>query len=180
MVKPVNIPAIEEATGASWKAWCAFLDEHGGAELDHGAIVETARKMKPISGWWAQSVAVAYEQHIGRRKPGQASDGLFAASVSRTIAGSPKTAFDRWCDFAAGLEQVEGQPIAGSPTTSTTPKRRYWRCTFQDGSRVALSVEAKNEDKVLIAIEHKKLRSEAAIADRKDAWAGLLNACFGA
>ena len=51
MVKPISISAIEEATGASWQAWCAFLDEHGGAELDHGAIVETARKMKPISGW---------------------------------------------------------------------------------------------------------------------------------
>lgn len=87
-IRPVNTQAIEQATGASWQEWCAFLDESGAAQLDHNAIVRKARKFKQISGWWAQSVAVAYEQHIGRRKPGQRSDGLFNASASRTIVGS--------------------------------------------------------------------------------------------
>lgn len=83
MVKPVNTQAIEAATDTSWQEWCGFLEDAGAEALDHNAIVKKAGAFKPISGWWAQSVAVAYEQHIGRHQPGQTSDGLFAASVSR-------------------------------------------------------------------------------------------------
>lgn len=178
VVSPVNTQAIEKATGASWWEWCAFLDGEGAAKLDHGAIVEKACGFRQISGWWAQSVAVAYEQHIGRRKPGQGSDGLFRASVSRTVPLTQHSAFASWCTFAASLNDIDGQTIAGAPTTSTTPKRLYWRCRFEDGGNASVSFEAKGEEKVLIAIEHSKLALEALIADRKRAWAGLLDACF--
>ena len=180
MVKPVNARAIEDATGASWIDWCAFLDKAGAAKLDHNAIVKKTRTFREISGWWAQGVAVAYEQHIGRRKPGQRSDGLFNASVSRTIHMSQQAAFKSWCDFASGLDEIGGQVIAGTPTTSTTPKRQYWRCKFDDGSSASVGFEPKGAEKVLIGIEHQKLGRESLIADRKSAWVGLLKACFTA
>lgn len=178
IVKPVNTQAIEKATGTSWQDWCAFLEENGAADLEHNAIVKKARTFKKISGWWAQGIAVAYEQSIGRRKPGQSSDGLFAASVSRTMALSQQSAFISWCEFVANLNEIDGQIIAEAPTTSTTPKRLYWRCKFEDGSTVAVSFEAKSRGKTLIAIEHRKLKLESFIEDKKRAWAGLLNECF--
>lgn len=177
-VKPINIRAIEKATGTSWEDWHAYLDKMGAADLDHGAIVAKARSHQPISGWWAQSIAVAYEQSIGRRKPGQGADGLFAASVSRTVKAPRQSAFKSWCKFAANLDKVDGQFIDGSPTTTTTPKRLYWRCKFEDESTISMSFEAKGDDKVLIAIEHRKLELEVFMADRKHAWAGLLSDCF--
>ena len=114
MIKPASTRAIEEATGASWQEWCAFLDDQGAAQLDHIAIVRKARTFREISGWWAQGVAVAYEQHIGRRKPGQRSDGLFNASVSRTIKALLEPAYASWCNFAASLSEIDGQPLVPS------------------------------------------------------------------
>jgi hypothetical protein len=178
MIKPASTRAIEEATGASWREWCAFLDDQGGHHLDHKAIVKKARTFKAISGWWAQSVAVAYEQHIGRRKPGQRSDGLFNASVSRTIEASLEPAYASWCSFAASLREIDGQRLAGEAATSTTPIRLYWRCRFEDGSKAVVSFEAKSEGKVLISIEHQKLALETLPAQKKRAWAALLDDGF--
>ncbi|MGI9434534.1 MAG: hypothetical protein ACR2Q4_06875 [Geminicoccaceae bacterium] len=171
IVKPINTKAIEKATGASWKEWCAFLDDAETADMDHNAIVKKARAFKPISGWWAQSVAAAYEQYIGRRKPGQSSDGLFSASISRTLVMAQQPAFESWCTFAANLSKIDKQSIAGPPTTSTTPKRSYWRCKFKDGSNASICFEMKSAEKSVARIEHNRLGKELAIAEKKNAWA---------
>ncbi len=177
-IKPANIRAIEEATGASWPEWCAFLDGQGAAQLDHIAIVKKARIFREISGWWAQGVAVAYEQHIGRRKPGQRSDGLFNVSISKTIKSLPEPAYASWCSFSASLSEIDGQLLAAEPTTSSTPKRYYWRCKFDGGGRAVVSFESKGTERVLIAVEHQKVALETQTAKKKRAWAALLNECF--
>jgi len=180
MVKPASIAVIEAATQISWPDWCAVLQTAGGAALGHNEIVKAACAHAPISGWWGQEVAVAYEQHIGRRLPGQMNDGSFSASVSRTIGQPKATAFAAWRDYAQGLDAVDGEAIAQTPTTSTTPIRHYWRCKFADGSQVSLSVDAKPNGKSLVVIEHRKLGKQADMARMKQAWAGLLAACFSA
>ena len=178
IVKPINTEAIEKATGASWKEWRAFLDDAKAADMDHNDIVKKARTFRSISGWWAQSVAVAYEQSIGRRKPGQSSDGSFSVSLSRTLPMPQHTAFESWCAFAAELNKIDKRTIIGTPTTSTTPKRFYWRCKFDDGSNASMCFEMKNAEKAVARVEHNKLGEEAAIAERKSAWATLLDECF--
>lgn len=178
MVKPINTQAIETATGLSWKEWCLLLDEAGASACEHNEIVRKARDLRVISGWWAQSVAVAYEQHIGRRLPGQMSDGSFSASVSRTVAGSLQPTHASWCEFVSGHEEISGQKIAKPPTTSVTPKRHYWRCKFDDGSTAVIGMEALNKAKVLIAVEHNKLEVASRIDEMKRVWGGLLDACF--
>lgn len=178
MVKPVSIRAIEAATQTTWQDWCAFLGEADATAFDHNAIVKLARSFKPVSGWWAQSIAVAYEQHIGRRLPGQTGDGLFSASVSRTIAGSLQPVHMKWCKFVSDLTTIDGQALIGPPTTSSTPKRLYWRCKFCDRSAVTVGMETKAVNKVLIAVEHKKLTHQSHIDDKKTVWVGLLDTCF--
>ena len=178
MVKPINTQAIEKSTQTRWDDWCAYLDGAGAATLDHNSIVKTARLFKPISGWWAQGVAVAYEQRIGRRKPGQTSDGLFSVSISRTVGGTWEQVHKTWCDFASSLTAIDGQTIVTSPTTSATPKRLYWRCKFEDKSGAIVSMEAKTPSKVLIVVEHSKLLLEAQINERKRSWSALFTECF--
>lgn len=178
MVKAISTQAIETGTETSWDEWCESLDAAGAATLDHNAIVKTARKLRPISGWWAQGVAVAYEQHIGRRKPGQTSDGLFSVSMSRTIGGDVVSMHETWCQFSNKLTSIDGQGIVVTPTTSVTPKRLYWRCKLEDGSTAALSMTAKSQSKVLIVVEHNKLPDESQIDNRKQAWSLLIAECF--
>ena len=179
MVKSANIPAIEAATDVVWSLWRAHLDAEGGAALAHNELVHAARRFKPISGWWAQEIAVAYEQQIGRRLPGQMNDGSFSVSVSRTLEGELETLHSAWCRFASALSAVDEVGFSATPTISATPKRLYWRVKFEDSSSVSSGMEVKSSAKVLLALEHKKLSNHADIAARKIAWAALFQECFG-
>lgn len=96
MVQPINTAAIESGTARNWREWLAFLDSIGAETLTHKEIAWRVHETGDASGWWAQSIAVAYEQHIGRRAPGQDGDGKFAVSVTRTVAGDMDRAFERW------------------------------------------------------------------------------------
>ena len=67
MVKPTNTSAITKATNRPWDDWVAALDAAGAREMNHGDIAKQALKLMPEpveqKGWWAQGVAIAYEQH---------------------------------------------------------------------------------------------------------------------
>jgi hypothetical protein len=169
-VKAINIAAIEKATGRDWPEWCATLDRAKANDLPHGDIVKVIETEGPISGGWAQSVAVAYEQHIGRRKPGQGSDGRFTASVSRTFSAPPEKVFAAWKKRVADETEFGGRQLAEPATTSRTPKRLYWRCKFADGSRVTIGIEAKPGGKALAAVEHAGLQTSAQIEKAKTLW----------
>lgn len=170
MVKAIDIAAIEKATSSAWPEWCAHLNHAGAKDLPHGEIVKVIEKLGPISGWWAQSVAVAYEQHIGRRKPGQGSDGRFTASVSRTFNAAPEQVFADWKAKAADQTEFGGRQLQEPATVSRTLKRLYWRCKFVDGSRLAISIEAKSPGKSLASLTHEGLRTSAQIEKAKTYW----------
>ena len=84
--------AVKEATGRDWKGWMSALDAAGGKELSHKELVaQLAREVE--SGWWQQSIAVAYEQSRGMRVLGQTANSGFAIGVQRTL---PMTADAAW------------------------------------------------------------------------------------
>jgi hypothetical protein len=170
MVKAISTAAIEKATGRAWPEWCATLDRAKANDLPHGEIVKVIATKGSISGWWAQSVAVAYEQHIGRRKPGQGSDGQFTASVSRTFSEAPEKMFTAWKKRVADETEFGGRKLAEPATASRTPKRLYWRCKFADGARVTISFETKPGGKALAAVEHAGLQTSAQIEKAKTFW----------
>lgn len=88
--------AVRSATGRGWGEWFGWLDEHGAADLDHKGIVQLLDADGELeSGWWQQQVTVGYEQdHLGRRRPGQAADGSFQVGVRRTFRSSPARTWD--------------------------------------------------------------------------------------
>ena len=86
MVTNPRVRPVERATGRPWDEWLRFMDSIGAQELDHQQIAlkvyaELDGTVERL-GWWTQAVTVAYEQHIGRRVPGQRPDGTFHTSVS--------------------------------------------------------------------------------------------------
>ena len=81
-----RIEAVERATGRSWDDWLAYMATIGADTLSHHEIAaalltELEGKVDNL-GWWAQATAVAYEQYVGRRVPGQRPDGTFQTSVA--------------------------------------------------------------------------------------------------
>ncbi|WP_261624866.1 hypothetical protein [Nesterenkonia marinintestina] len=178
MVSAQNTGAVERATARPWAQWLSLLDEAGAARMGHAAIAELALEHMPEDlrnpGWWAQGVAIGYEQERGLRVPGQGSDGTFKTSVSRTVAEGPEEARGAWIRLMEQAPDHQGVAVAGEPWTSDTEKRLYWRAKLDDGSKVSLSAEGKGEGRTLLTVTHEKLHGPEVIDGWKAHWKGVL------
>jgi len=95
MAKGVNIATIEKNTGKTWDEWLEFLEGIDAKNLTHKEIAQRIHDAG-TPGWWTQAVTVAYEQHIGRRAPGQDNDGTFTITASKTLDGTMDEALATW------------------------------------------------------------------------------------
>ena len=159
MTRAMNLEAIEKATGKSWVEWRRLLERAYARELSHAQIAQKVSEHEGVTNWWSQTIAVAYEQHIGRRRPGQTSDGKYQVAVSRTVDGTLDEALRKWLTVLAGRQKFSGVSIKGAPTTSRSGKFRYWRCGLDDGSRVSVGVSQKQPGKAVIGLTHRNLKS---------------------
>jgi hypothetical protein len=169
MTKPSNLSSIETATGKIWTEWVQWLNEAGAGDMAHSEIatlVHGALEGKvDSSGWWAQGVTVAYEQHIGRRAPGQRNDGSYEVSVTKLIPGSRQDVFALWMEAYDHTTEFDGKTVENI-RTRITPVRSYWRCDFMDGSRLSIAAEQRTPGKAQLSATHTKLYS----AEEKDDW----------
>jgi hypothetical protein len=179
MTKPIDVNAVENATGKTWTEWLKFLDKLSAASLSHKEIAQAVRDKGGVTNWWAQTITVAYEQHIERRRPGQTSDGKYQVAISKTVDGTLDEALHKWLDVVAGRKDFAKVPIARTPATSRSPKFRYWRCGLGDGSRVNVGISQKDSRKVVIAIGHENLASFRQIERWRVYWKDLLATVSG-
>jgi len=172
-----RIQAIERATGRPWDEWLQFMDGIGAKNLSHHEIAthvwyELEGKLNNYA-WWAQSVAVAYEQHIGRRIPGQRPDGTFQTSVSKATKLPMQALMDQWVTFAAEDNEVLAL-IADAPRVSGTEKRITWRTKGQDGSDIRITSEPKKDGTASIIAVQMGLQTEALNNEAKATWTTIL------
>jgi len=173
MTKPMNIAAMEKHTGKAWSEWVTLLDAAGGRGMPHNEIAIVVNKIVN-HGWWAQGIAIAYEQHIGRRKPGQKSDGTYEISVSKTLDIAMNLLMDAWADFSASDKDIQ-KMIAGSPRISGTDKRMNWRAKLKDGTNIAVTAEPRSNGKSAIIIVQSKLAEESDMEKSKTFWKAKLD-----
>lgn len=179
MVKPTNTSAIAKATNRPWDKWTTALDAAGARKMNHRDIAKQALKLMPVSveqkEWWAQGVAIAYEQHVGLRVPGQTSTGSFQTSTSKTFPGNKDAALKAWLDLASTRTEFNGVDIEEAASTSETAKWRYWRVQLVDGSRVNVNISDKPNGKASFSVEHTKLGSSDDIETWRPYWKELLS-----
>lgn len=177
MVKASRIEPIEQATRRSWQQWLAFLDGIDAQNLDHADIARAVQTELEgnvdNASWWAQSVTVAYEQHIGRRLPGQRSDGTFQTSVSKATKLGMQELMDAWVAFAA-IDPTVRAMIAGEPRVRGTDKRMTWRVKAVDGSSILVTSEPKKDGEATIVASLTGLKSHESNVETKEAWADVL------
>lgn len=166
----IGTEAITRATNIPWVDWLDWLEAQRARDLSHQKIAERIRERGDVSGWWAQTITVAYEQHIGRRVPGQDCDGNYQVAVSKTLPSSMDEALARWSELMAGVESLSDIPLSRGPETSSTQKWRYWRCGLADGSRVSVHVHQKAADKAALGIQHDKLESPDQVEHWRAFW----------
>lgn len=180
MTKSVNTDAIARVTGVEWRQWVAHLDERGGSGLDHTALAAVAERNLPqhmeSRAWWSQGVAVAYEQEIGRRQPGQRADGTYAVAVSRTLPSTLDGSLATWMSLIDERASFAGRALADSPTTSSTDKWRRWRANLEGGRVIGAEVGARG-DKCVLTVTFSKMESsqekDSARSFLKDLLAGI-------
>lgn len=157
--------------------WVAKLTERGAAELPHAEIARLALELLGTNSappenpeWWAQGVTVAYEQHIGRRLPGQRSDGSFQASASKTFAGNKDEALAALTARYDGATEINSIALDGEPATSATEKWRYWRVSLADGTRIQAVIDDKAAGKARIGLQHSNLTNPDDVVAWKAFW----------
>lgn len=187
MTKSANIESIEKATKKSWADWLKFLDKVGAKDMSHPdiahAVYEELAKSgvfddsaankegrQNSSGWWSQGVTVAYEQHIGRRQPGQRADGSFEISVTKVLGDSVADAMQWWTSQAKTMHEFNGTKMAGEPRTSTTKWSHNWRVDLADGTRILVTASARSTGKAMIAITTQKLTTAKAADSWRAYW----------
>lgn len=178
MTSPARVEPIERATGRVWDEWLAFMERIGAKDLDHKQIA--VRVQEELEGvvdnpaWWAQGITVAYEQHSGRRLPGQLPDGTFQLNVSKATKLGMQELSDAWEAFAAADADVLGR-IAGEPRVSGTDKRITWRAKAQDGSSIVVASEPKKvAGPASLVVAQSGVPSLEENAAAKEWWAALM------
>lgn len=164
---------ILEATGKEWKEWTSLLDGAGARDLPHKEIAAWLHDVHNVDGWWAQGLTVRYEHEIGRRQPGQESDGTFTVSASRVLAGTPKETLEWWQQKIVETPELNGQTLVKSDT-SKTDKRRYFKARLSDNTRIIVGIEEKAPNKSLLALAHEKLQTKESADEWKEFWKAFL------
>lgn len=165
MTKPSNLESIEKGTERTWDEWINLLVAAGAEEMTHTEIAELVRTEFGVDGWWAQSVTVAYEQHIGRRVPGQVADGTFEVAATRVLEGSKEDVMTKFIDVFDGFTELNSISVE-STRTSGTDKRLYWKANLADGTRTIVASEDKPGGKALLSATQIKIRT----ADDAEEW----------
>ena len=165
----ISTSAVAAATGHGWNYWLKALDRLDAAKLPHKEIARTIYETLGLrKSWWAQMIAVGYEQARGLRKPRQGALG-FAASVSRTIAVPVSALYSAW------EEGRRGDWLPDAVEVRRATKNKSMRITWPDGSGVDVNFYAKGGEKAVVAIEQTKLPDEGAVEAVKQLWGATLD-----
>lgn len=176
MTKAQDTTTIERATNRQWSEWVADLDAAGARDMGHTKLAQLVRSKLGDSfesgAWWAQMITVAYEQHIGRRIPGQLADGTFEIAVSKTYQQGRKVMFDGVIEWFEHKEDFAGVKVTHM-RISHTPKRSNWRCNFPDGSKFAATVEGSGQTSKIV-LSHTALPSKQEADRWRKYWREIL------
>lgn len=161
---------LREVTGKDWPQWFAVLDAWGATSRNHTEIARHVREDHGVDGWYAQSVAVGYEQERGLREVGQSSTGEWRTSGSKTIAASPAEVIEAFADEAVRRRWLPDADL----TLRTHRPAKSVTADFKDAegttSRISVTLTVKAPEKTVVGVGHEKLRDAAEVAAYKVFW----------
>lgn len=137
----ISDEAVRDATGKSWREWFETLDELGAREMEHAEVASLLQERGLVdSGWWAQSVTVAYEKETGQRVTGETKDAGFQVGTQRTMSLPSAAAWELLAD-PEGIECWVGGPapdleLTPGSTVETANGYRLEVRTVDPGSRL--------------------------------------------
>jgi hypothetical protein len=164
----VGDTSLLAATGQSREGWRTMLAAAGATEWKHNVIAAWLVTEHDVDPWWAQNITVDFEQHSGRRRPGQRADGRFEVTVSRRLPGDQQEALTHTvAAVSAALD---------SPATSVSSGGTYFsaRWKLDDKSAVTANVSPSSGGKTTVALTHTGLTGEDTMPAAKEFLRGAL------
>lgn len=171
--------AIATGTGAGWDHWFGLLDGWGGTERSHTDIARFIREEQGVSGWWAQAVTVGYERARGLRAMHQTKRG-FEVSVSKTVAAPPADVWAAFLEPRGRRRWIETGTLGRRRTTFAIGRSTSF--AGPDGTRVAVAIDPRGDDRATVTVTHEGLADAGDVARRRAAWRdslGRLAALYG-
>jgi len=163
--------AVHARTGKTWAEWFKILDAAGARKLNHTQIATCLFDEHKVPGWWAQMVAVTYEQAHGMRAKHEQPEGDFEISVSKTIDAPVAKAFAAWEDEKVRRKWLKDFGF----TIRKAAPHKSMRITWVDGkTSVEVNFYAKGETKSQVAAQHSKLANAQQAERMKKYWAEQL------
>jgi hypothetical protein len=154
--------SVLATTGQSRENWRKALAEAGAADWSHSAIATWLVGEHGVDPWWAQNITVDFEQHSGRRRPGQRADGSFEVSASRRLAADQEEALAQTvASVSAALDRQATSVNSGGKFFSA-------RWKLDDGSAVTASVSPSSGGKTTVALSHVGLPADDAMPAAKE------------
>jgi hypothetical protein len=149
--------AVQAATGRHPDDWFELLDDAGATGWTHQQIASWLKSEQGTPPWWTQGITIRYEQARGLRLPGQKSDGTFAVSATKTVAGPLDRAYA--ATVAAFSSEFGGDPASAR----ADGKRPYGRWSVEGEGSVLATVEVIRDDRMRVATLFEKLAGPDAL-----------------
>lgn len=145
--------------------------------MSHTNIAALALELTPPAlpneRWWAQAVAIAFEQHAGLRAPGQSAAGDFRVSVSRTLPVGRATALAMWI-AAFGADDAHLGHTVSNRRDSETAARAFHRFSLEGAGKIEVAATPKDAAKTVLSISQTALDSGEQIEEWRAYWKAQL------
>lgn len=161
----VSDQAVLKATGKDWNYWFTLLDEHGGKECDHKAIVAILDENSDLDGWWQQMVTVEYEIARGLRKAHETPDG-FQIGKSKTISAPLASVYSLWVDDVKRREWLDDPGF----TIRKAKTEKSLRITWVDSITHVDVYFYPKRSRTQVTVNHKKMADSKKAKAMKAYW----------
>lgn len=166
--KLVSDDQLVATTGRSRRAWFTMLDDAGAREWEHARVTRWLGGKHEVDAWWAQSVAVEYQNLRGNHSPARNREKFFA-SATGLFHVAPEVLWPLLDDDDLRRSWLDLE----FDRTSTDDGRIQF--SAHDGSSVLITMveSVPAEDGSLtsrVVVEHKGLPSEDIVEETTNFW----------
>ena len=158
--------ALKAKTGKNWQTWFALLDKANAKKMNHTEIATYLYDKQKQDGWWAQMVAVTYEQVRGLRQKYEKPGG-YEVSVSKVIPVPLSSLYKSWMD-----EKVRNQWLKekGMVVSKATPHKSIRAAWNDNKTRLDINFYDKGSSKSQVVVQHARLANITEAEKMKKYW----------
>jgi hypothetical protein len=170
-VGTVTDDAVRVKTGKTWEQWCKILDQAGARMMDHQEIAVLLKTELGLTRWWAQMVAVGYENERGIRQNdrGDPPGRRYVVTLTKIVAAPRATAWAAWHDPAMLARWLPGAKFEVSKAVPPKLLELDW----PDGTRVTVKLYERR-GATRVEMSHAKL-AESEVERVREDWAAALD-----